>query len=140
MYLTQHLDYRCLILCTLPCFIRLPTSLLALLLALLLAIGLHTSRPHGSFPCPHELTPTHSTTRLASQTKPPLQSAPSELYLVRVHSCQDRLGTHCVLGSCLGIRSNKPVSYCTHIPPLLEIPFPPVCVDERRIPILSAHG
>jgi len=37
----------------------------------------------GSFPRPHVLTPTHSTTRLASQTETPLQSAPSVSHLVR---------------------------------------------------------
>jgi len=43
--------------------------------------GLKTS---GSLPCPCMLIPTHSTTGLASQTKPPLQSAPLVSYLVRV--------------------------------------------------------
>ena len=45
-----------------------------------------------------------------------------------------------LLGSCLGIRPDKPISCCTHFPFLSEILFPPVCVDERKSFIPSVHG
>jgi len=46
-----------------------------------------------------------------------------------------------LLGSRLGIRSDKPISRHTHFPPLPpEIVFLPARVDERRIRILSANG
>jgi len=37
-----------------------------------------------------------------------------------------------LLGSCLGIRSDKPLSRRPHFPLLSEIVFPPACADERR--------
>jgi len=135
MYLTQHLNCRHLILCTLPHSIRFLTPL-----AHLIVIRLHTSRLCGSFPHPCELTPTHGTTGLASWTKPPLQSAPSVLHLVRVFVAKTDWVPIMLLGSCLGIRSDRPISCCTHSLPLLEIPFPLACVDKRRIPISSVYG
>jgi len=133
-YLTQHLDYRHLILCALPCSIKNPNPLTCLL-----TVGLHTSRLYWPFPHPHMLTPTCSTAGLASQTKTPLQSAPSVLHLVRVFTTKTDWAPVVLLGSCLGIRSNKPVSHHTHSLPLLEILFPPACVDKRRSLIPLAH-
>jgi len=87
------------------------------------------------------LTPTHSTAGLASQTKTPLQSAPSELYLVGACSRQTDWAPVVLLGSRLGIRSDKPVSRCTHsLLFLSEFIFLPACADERRTPLPSAHG
>jgi len=119
MSLTRHLDYRHLILCAPPRSIRFPMPLTCLLTRSIV-IGLHTSRLCGSFPHPHKLTPTHSTTGLASWTKPLLQSAPSVLHLVRVFTAKTDWAPVVLLGSCLGIRSNKPVSCRTHFPPFLQ--------------------
>jgi len=77
MSLTRRLDYRRLILCAPLRSIKNPDSL-----ARSLPVGLSTSRPCGTFPRPRMLTPTRSTAGLASRTETPLQSAPSESYLV----------------------------------------------------------
>jgi len=118
MSLTQRLNYRCLLLCTLP---RLPLG----------PSDFGPSRPCGPFPHPRVLTPTCSTAGLASQTEPPLQSAPLELYLVRVFTTKTDWAPVVLLGSHLGIRSDKPVSCCPPIP-FLEILFLLACVDEWR--------
>jgi len=104
------------------------------------SIRLQPSRLCGPFPHPHMLTPTHSTAGLASQTKPPLQSAPSVLYLVRVLAAKTDRVPVVLLGSCLGFRSDKPISHHTHFPYLLEILFLLAHVDERRSPIPLVHG
>ena len=79
------------------------------------------------------LTPTLSTTGLASQTEPPLQSAPSVSHLVRALVAKTDWVPIVLLGSRLGIRSDKPVSRRSHsLPPLPEIVFPPARADERR--------
>jgi len=111
MYLTQHLNYRWFILCTPPCSIKNPN-----LLACLPAIRLYTSRPCGPFPCPHVLIPTCCTARLASWTGPLLQLAPSVSHLVRVFTAKTDWVPVVLLGSCLGIRSGKPISHCTPFP------------------------
>jgi len=81
-------------------------------------------KTRGSFPRPRVLTPTLSTTGLASRTEPPLQSAPSVSHLVRALVAETDWAPVVLLGSRLGIRSDKPVSRRPH--PLL--PYPGVCI------------
>jgi len=96
MSLTRRLDYRRLLLR--PASLAVNPDPLARLSSPR-TLDLKTG---GSFPRPRVLIPTHSTAGLASRTEPPLQSAPSELYLVGARSRRDRLGTRCAFGQSLG--------------------------------------
>jgi len=114
MSLTQRLDYRRLLLCTPPCSLRIPTPLAH-------PLARSWSSEFGPqdwwFISPPLHANSHPQHRWASQPdqNPASVSPFSVIPSQSVYAKTDWVPV-VLLGSCLGIRSDKPVSRHTHFP------------------------
>jgi len=127
MSLTRRLDYRCLLLC--PASLAVNPDLLARPLAP------SDFRPQDQWfiPLPSRAN-SHPQHRRASQPdRTPASVSPFGVAPSQSVYAETDWAPVVLLGSRLGIRSDKPVSRRTHSLPFpLEIIFPPACTDERR--------